>query len=64
MYEEPYSHSLTKIINAFSLGDTIERDKIDLEKVIPQMIMMISSWAYYTREEVMHSIGYDGPQVC
>lgn len=64
MYEDPYSDSLTKIINAFSnLGDTIERDRIDPEKVIPQMIRMISSWAYYTKEEVMHSIGYDGPQV-
>lgn len=63
-YDDPYADSFLRIINAFSsLGGTIDNSKIDIQRVIPQMLRLVSSWAFYTREDVMHSIGYPGPQV-
>ena len=63
-YDDPYANSFLRIVNAFaSLGGTVDTSKVDMQTVIPQMLRMVSSWAFYTREEVMHSIGYPGPQV-
>lgn len=63
-YDDPYANSFLRIVNTFaSLGGTVDISKIDVQTVIPQMLRLVSSWAFYTREEVMHSIGYPGPQV-
>lgn len=63
-YDDPYANSFLRIVNSFaSLGGAVDTSKIDVERVIPQMLRLVSSWAFYTREEVMHSIGYPGPQV-
>ncbi|MGH9922830.1 MAG: hypothetical protein ACRD38_08775 [Nitrososphaerales archaeon] len=62
--DDPYANTFQKVIASFNAtGDTVDISPSDFQRLITQMIRALASWSYYTRPNVMPSLGYPGPQV-
>ena len=63
-FDDPYTNTFQKVIASFNAtGDTVDISPSDFQRLIAQMIRALASWSYYTRPNVMQSLGYLGPQV-
>ncbi len=62
--DDPYVNTFQKVIASFNAtGDTVDISPTDFQRLITQMIRALASWSYYTRPNIMQSLGYPGPQV-
>lgn len=63
-FDDPYTNSFQRVIASFnSIGDTADISPADFQRIITQLIRALGSWSYYTRPNIMQSLGYPGPQV-